>query len=157
MPDVSDIMTTDVQVVAPSQTLTEAARLMQALDIGALPVCEGRLLVGMVTDRDIALRGVAAGLRPDVTPVSQVMTTPALWVTGDQDTTEVLRVMGECQVRRLPVIDVDKRLVGIVSLADLALRQPATVDEAVREISQPDAGVVVSEAAAPVTPAVEAP
>lgn len=140
MPNVSEIMTTEVQVVEPQQTLAEAARLMKRLDIGSLPVCSGRLLLGMVTDRDIALRGVAEGLAPDEACVSDVMTTPAVWATEDQDTTEVLRLMGERQIRRVPVIDVDKHLVGIVSLGDLALRQPAHVDEAVREISLPDTG-----------------
>lgn len=152
MPNVADIMTTDVQVIEPQQSIAEAARLMRHLDIGALPVCSGRQLLGMVTDRDIALRGVAEGLAPHEARVSEVMTTPAMWVTEDQDTTEVLRLMGERQVRRMPVIDVDKRLVGIVSLGDLALRQPAKVDEAVREISLPDTGP-----AAAVVPPVETP
>ncbi len=140
MPNVSEIMTTQVQVIEPQQTLAEAARLMRALDIGALPVCSGRLLVGMVTDRDIALRGVAEGLAPEQACVSDVMTSPAVWVTEDQDTQEVMRLMGQQQIRRMPVINLDKELVGIVSLGDLAVRAPDHVDEAMREISLPDTG-----------------
>jgi CBS domain-containing protein len=137
MPNVSEIMSIDVQVIQPQETLRHAAQLMQDLDVGALPVCQGKLLLGMVTDRDIAVRGVAAGLKPDEGCVSDVMTQNAQWCTADQDTEEVLRQMGQAQVRRLPVINTDKELVGIVSIGDLALRQPGSVDDAVRDISEP--------------------
>jgi CBS domain-containing protein len=137
MANVSDIMSTDIQVVEPQDTLLRAAQLMQQLDVGALPVCSGRQLLGMVTDRDITIRGVAAGLVPQEACVSDVMTGNVEFCTEEQDTLEVLRVMGDKQVRRLPVIDVDKNLVGIVSLGDLALRQPGHIDAAVREISEP--------------------
>jgi CBS domain-containing protein len=156
MPDVSEIMTTDVQVIEPQQTLAEAARLMRTLDIGALPVVGGDRLLGMVTDRDIVLRGVAECLAPEEACVSDVMSAPAVWVTEDQDTTEVLRLMGERQMRRMPVVNVDRQLVGIVALGDLALRQPAQVDEAMRGISLPDtgpAGPVVPPAGTPVADA----
>lgn len=137
MPNVSEIMTTDVQVVEPQQSLRHAAQLMADLDIGALPVCNGKRLLGVVTDRDIAIRGVAMGLGPDTGCVSDVMTDDVQFCTVDQDTEEVLRLMGDSQIRRLPVINVDKELVGIVSLADLATRQSGTIDKAVREISEP--------------------
>jgi len=141
--NVAEIMTRDVQVIGPQETLQLAAQLMDQLDVGALPVCDGRRLLGMVTDRDITVRGTAAGLAPGAACVSDVMTTGTEWCTEDQDTEEVMRQMGQAQVRRLPVIDVDRRLVGIVSLGDLATRQSGHVDRAVREISEPsepDAG-----------------
>jgi CBS domain-containing protein len=137
MPNVSEIMSTDVCVVEPQESLQRAAQLMQDLDVGALPVCDGKKLLGMVTDRDLAVRGVAAGLAPRDACVSDVMTAGAQWCTEDQDTEEVMRLMGDAQVRRMPVINADKELVGIVSLGDLALRQSGHIDRAVREISQP--------------------
>jgi CBS domain-containing protein len=155
MPDVSEIMTTEVQAIEPQQTLAEAARLMRTLDVGALPVVSGDRLLGMVTDRDLVLRGVAEHLAPDDACVSDVMSSPPMWVTEDQDTTEVLRLMGERQVRRMPVINVDRELVGIVSLGDLALRQPAKVDAAVREISGPDTGPAGAVCPPVPTPVVE--
>jgi CBS domain-containing protein len=137
MPNVSDVMSTDVQVIEPQESLRRAAQLMQSLDVGALPVCIGERLLGMVTDRDITVRGVAAGRNPDDACVSDVMTAGVEFCTAEQDTEEVMRVMGDKQVRRLPVIDGDRRLIGIVSIGDLALRQPGHIDETVREISEP--------------------
>lgn len=137
MPSVAEIMTTDVQVIEPQDTLRRAATLMQTLDIGALPVCDGERLLGMVTDRDIAIYGVAEGLNPDEACVSDVMTETVEYCTGDQDTEEVMRLMGDKQVRRLPVVDTDHKLVGIVSLGDLAVRQVGHVDRMVREVSVP--------------------
>lgn len=137
MPNVDEIMSTGVRTVEPQETLRRAAMLMRDLDVGALPVCNGELLLGVVTDRDIAIRGVAFGLDPDSACVSDVMSGDVQFCTVDQDAQDVLRMMGEKQLRRLPVVDLDKRLVGIVSLGDMALRQPGRVDAAVREISEP--------------------
>ena len=137
MSNVSDIMSTDVQVVEPQDSLRRAAELMQELDVGALPVCDGERLLGMLTDRDITVRGVAQGLDPDATAVSDIMTGEVQFATADQDTAEVMRVMGDKQIRRMPVVDQDRRLIGIVSIADLALRQPGHIDTTVREISEP--------------------
>ena len=137
MSNVSDIMSTDVQVVEPQDSLRHAAELMQELDVGALPVCDGERLLGMLTDRDITVRGVAQGLDPDATAVSDIMTGEEEFATADQDTAEVMRVMGDKQIRRMPVVDQDRRLIGIVSIADLALRQPGHIDTTVREISEP--------------------
>ncbi len=139
MASVLEIMSSDVQVVAPGDTLRAAAQLMQDRDVGALPVCEGNTLLGIVTDRDIAVRGVAGGLDPDQDVVSDVMTDGAEVCTADDDAQDVMRRMGELQVRRLPVVGSDGRLVGIVSLADLATRQSAHIDRTVREISEPSA------------------
>jgi CBS domain-containing protein len=135
--NVSQIMTTDVQVVGPEESLQRAAQLMDQLNVGSLPVCADRRLVGMVTDRDITVRGTAAGCAPDQACVSDVMTEGTEWCTDDQDVQEVLRLMGEAQVRRLPVVNVKRELVGIVSLGDIATKDPAPVDDAVREISTP--------------------
>ena len=137
MPSVSDIMTTEVQVIQPQESLREAATLMQELDIGALPVCDGTRLLGMLTDRDITVYGVAQGLDVDAACVSDVMSADVEYCTTDQDTEDVMRLMGDRQIRRLPVIDADRNLVGIVSLGDLALRQDGHIDETVRQISEP--------------------
>ena len=137
MPIVQEIMSTDVRVIEPADTLRKAAQLMLELDVGALPVCLDGKLLGMVTDRDITIRGVAAGLPPERALVSDVMTQDLQFCTEDQDTEDVMRTMGIAQVRRLPVINIDKELVGIVSLGDMALRQPGPVDQTVREISEP--------------------
>ena len=137
MSSVSEIMSKYVQVVEPQESLRRAANLMSQLNIGSLPVCAGDRLMGMLTDRDITVRGVAEGLDPDEACVSDVMSTDLEFCTVDQDADEVMRLMGDKQVRRLPVVDVDNHLVGIVSLGDLALRQPGHIDQAVREISEP--------------------
>lgn len=140
MTTISEIMSPSPQVVGPEASLHHAAELMRDLDIGSLPVCNGKRLLGMVTDRDITIRGVASGLSPDKACVSDVMTMDVQWCTEDQDSEEVMRLMGDAQVRRVPVINTDKELVGIVSLGDLALRQSGHTDTALREISEPAPG-----------------
>ena len=135
---VSDCMTRDVRVAAPTQSLREAAALMAELDVGILPVGDNDRLVGMITDRDIAVRGVARGLGPDAT-VQEVMTDTVKYCFADQSIEEVSRNMGDIQVRRLPVVDREKRLVGIISLSDIANGEGATDEagEALRDIAQP--------------------
>jgi len=135
---VSDCMTRDVRLAAPEQTLREAASLMAELDVGVLPVGENERLVGMITDRDIAVRGVACGRGPDAT-VREVMTDNVKYCFADQTLEEVSRNMGDIQVRRLPVVDREKRLVGIISLSDIANGDGAVDEagEALRDISQP--------------------
>lgn len=147
MPEIWQIMTADVQVVGPEQSLQSAAQLMDQLNVGALPVCAGPQLLGMVTDRDITVRGTAAGLVPATACVSDVMTRDAACCRQDDDTADVLRLMGQAQVRRLPVVNRQQELVGIVSLGDLATRQACPVERAVREISypsEPDGGAANS-------------
>jgi len=130
-------MTSEVRVASPDQTIREAAQLMAELDAGALPVAENDRLVGMITDRDIAVRAVAEGLPAD-TPVSEIMSHEVLYCFEDQALDDVARNMGQVQVRRLPVVNRDKRLVGIVSFADLArTEQPTTVGRAVSHVSEP--------------------
>lgn len=137
MPHVSDIMSTNVQVIGPEDSLRHAAERMQALDVGALPVCDGKHVLGMLTDRDIVVRGVAEGLDPDEACVSDVMSSAVACCTEDQDTEDVMRLMGDKQIRRLPVVDADKKLVGIVTMADLAVRQSGHIDQTMRRISEP--------------------
>jgi CBS domain-containing protein len=120
--NVNEIITHDAEVIRPDTVLVEAAQKMNALDIGMLPVCDGDRLVGMVTDRDITVRGVAQGYDPKTARVRDVMTPEVIYCFEDEDVKEVARKMEDAQVRRLPVLNRNKRLVGIVSLGDLALR-----------------------------------
>jgi CBS domain-containing protein len=134
---VSEIMTRDVCLARPDHTIEDVARMMLAIDAGLLPVGDDDRLVGVITDRDIAVRAVAEGKGP-ATPVSEVMSGEVMYCFEDEDTADVARNMGEQQVRRLPVLNRDKRLVGILSLADLAQSERGKrVAEALREIAQP--------------------
>ena len=116
---VSEVMTRDVRTVRPDQTAKEAASFMLSEDAGSIPVTDGDRLIGMITDRDIAVRGVAKGHGPD-TPVRELMTDDIICVRDNDDVDDVASKMSEAQVRRLPVIDRDERLCGIVSLGDLS-------------------------------------
>lgn len=135
---VNTLMTREVRIAAPDQTLQQAARLMAELDTGVLPVGENDRLVGMITDRDIAIRAVAQGLDAN-TRVRQVMSPEVKYVFEDQEVDEVSIVMSDLQVRRLPVLDRNKRLVGILSLGDLATSARALDEagEALSGVSQP--------------------
>ncbi|CAN7606645.1 CBS domain-containing protein [Bradyrhizobium sp. LjRoot220] len=115
---VSEAMTHDVYVASPDETIQQAAIAMAGLDAGVLPVGDDDRLVGMITDRDIAIRGVAVGKGPDA-KVRDVMTTNVKYCFDDQDIEDVTLNMGEIQVRRMPVLDRHKRLVGILSLGDV--------------------------------------
>jgi CBS domain-containing protein len=137
-----DVMTTGVETVAPGDTIRYVAEKMDTLDIGSLPVCDGDRLLGVVTDRDIAVRAVAAGRDPNRTAVIEAMT-PALVVgSAEQLLDEAVELMREHEIRRLPVVDEHHRLVGIVALADLALRGqlPAATD-ALEGVSKPRVGM----------------
>jgi CBS domain-containing protein len=116
---VHDVMTPEVVMVGPEASLAEAAQLMKQEDIGPLPVCENERVFGMLTDRDIAVRAVAEGRDPRVTRVRDVMTPDLVCCFESDDVEEAARLMQETQLRRLLVIDDDRRLVGIVSLADI--------------------------------------
>ena len=131
---VAEVMSRDVRLIEPNQTIRDAARLMAEMDAGIMPVREGDRLVGMITDRDIAVRAVAQGRGPD-TAVREVMTDEVKYCYEDDDTNDVARNMADIQVRRLPVLTRDKRLVGIISLGDMAVSDEA--GEAVAGISQP--------------------
>jgi CBS domain-containing protein len=130
-------MTRDVRLLKPDQTIREAANLMAEINAGALPVSENDRLVGMITDRDIVVRAVAQG-RPLDTKVAAVMSKEVLYCLDTDDLDDVSRNMGKAQVRRLPVVNADKRLVGIVSLGDLARSEdPATIGRTVTRVSTP--------------------
>ncbi len=133
---VSETMTRDVQLARPEQTIQDAARAMAGIDAGALPVADGDRLIGMITDRDIAIRAIAAGKGPQ-TKVKEVMTSDVKYCVEDQDVEEVARNMGDIQVRRLPVVNRDKRLVGILSLGDIAFTADGKASEALSGISRP--------------------
>src|SRR5688572_24875954 len=132
---VSEAMTRDVRLAQPGQTIRDAARIMADIDAGAVPVSENDRLVGMITDRDIAVRAVAAGKGPD-TPVREVMSQDVKYCYDDEDLDHVARNLGDIRVRRLPVVNRDKRLVGIVSLGDLALKDERAAGKAVKGVSQ---------------------
>lgn len=116
---VEDVMTRDVAIASPQATIQQAARMMEELDIGLLPVADGDRLVGMITDRDIAIRAVAAGMGPQA-KVGEVMTKDVKYCFSDQELADVGENMADIQLRRLPVLNHDKRLVGIVALCDIA-------------------------------------
>jgi len=120
-----DVMSTDVQLTDPNATLKEAAIAMRQGDFGLLPVGADDRLVGTITDRDITVRAVADGKDPNTTAVGDVMSKGIRYCFEDQSVEEAAQMMSEAQVRRLPVLNRDKRLVGIVALADLALESGA--------------------------------
>lgn len=135
--NVKECMTPDVLIASPDQTIADAARMMAECDAGSLPVGEDDRLVGMITDRDIVLRAVARNM-PNETPVRDVMSKEVLYCFEDDDIEKVAENMGSQQVRRMPVVNKDKRLVGIVSIGDLAHgTDDATVGQAVTDISKP--------------------
>jgi len=137
MMKVSDVMTRDVQTVRPDSTAQEAANFMLREDAGSMPVSDGDRLIGMITDRDIAVRGVAKGHGPD-TPVRELMTDEIVCAREDDDVEEVASKMSSAQVRRMPVIDENERLCGIVSLGDLAREADSdSADQALEGVSEP--------------------
>ena len=134
---VSEVMTREVQTVGADQSVQEAASFMLSANAGSIPVTEGERLIGMITDRDIAVRGVAKGYGPE-TPVRELMTDDIVSARMDEDIEEVASRMSEAQVRRLPVIDQDQKLCGIVSLGDLSREADEDCAErALQGISQP--------------------
>lgn len=134
---VSEIMTRDVRVAGPRESIQRAAAIMASIDAGAVPVADKDRLVGMLTDRDIAVRAVAKGKGPE-TPVGDIMTADVCYCFDDEEIDHVLDNLGDQQIRRLPVVDRDKRLVGILSLGDLANRGDIShTGAALAEISRP--------------------
>lgn len=133
---VSEAMTRDVRLAAPHQSIQDAARVMAEIDAGVLPVGDNDRLVGMITDRDIAVRAVAQGKGPR-TEVREVMSPEVKYCYEDEDAVHVTRNMAELQVRRLPVLNRDKRLVGILALGDLAMCAEKPAGAALAGISRP--------------------
>ena len=138
MQQLKDLMSRDVQVISPDMSIQDAARKMRDGDFGMMPVGENDRMIGTLSDRDIAIRAVADGMDAD-TKVRDVMSEGIAWAYEDDSVEQAAKIMSEWQVRRLPVVDRDKRLVGIVALGDFAVEssdiQP--VAEALSEISKP--------------------
>ena len=135
---VKQCMTRDVCVISPDDTIERAAQTMGRIDAGILPVGDNDRLVGMITDRDIAIRGIAEGCGPTA-KVRDVMSQEVRYCFDDADADEVLENMAEIQVRRMPVVNHDKRLVGIVSISDIAKDEEKEAGEGLRDITRPSA------------------
>lgn len=134
-----EIMTRDVEVIHPDDSLQTAAQKMRERDIGFLPVCDDDRLIGVVSDRDIIVRVIAEGGDPKAMMGRNLMTAPVIYCFEDQDVEEAARIMQENQIRRLVILNRDKRLVGVVSLGDLAMNRPADQSgEILQSVSEPD-------------------
>jgi len=155
MTAVSEVMTRDVRTLSPQDSIARAAQAMEELDVGVVPVCEGERLVGMVTDRDLVVRGVAKGRAVEHTPLQEVMSRDPSWCYDDQSTDDVLEQMRAARIRRVPVLDRRQHLVGMLTLGDVAVKADGEgagiVLEEVSEPARPDASVDAggSSAAAP--------
>jgi CBS domain-containing protein len=136
---IKEIMSRDVEVIHPNSMLQEAASKMKSLDVGSLPVCDNRKLLGILTDRDITVRAVAAGRDPKRTTVSDTMTPEIIYCFEDQGIEEAAKLMERHQIRRLPILDRSQQLVGIVSLGDLAIESgdEQLSGEVLEEVSEP--------------------
>lgn len=133
---VNQAMTPNVKIASPDQTLREAAQMMAEADCGVLPVGENDRLVGMLTDRDIVIRGLGAGLSPTA-KIREVMTPAVKYCFEDEDVDDIAENMSEIQIRRLPVVNRKKRLVGIISIGDVAIAEgPETAGPTICEISK---------------------
>jgi CBS domain-containing protein len=133
---ISEVMTPDVRSVSPRDTVRRAAQIMDDLNVGVLPVCDDGRLVGMVTDRDITVRATSAGMVPDDAIVEQVMSTDVRYCFEDQPLDDIMRQMADTQIRRVPVISRDDphRLVGIVSLGDIATKAAGAQDQDIQQV-----------------------
>jgi CBS domain-containing protein len=135
---IREVMTRDVEVINPNDTLRDAAEKMRSLNVGPLPVCDGQRILGMITDRDIVVRAIAVGKDPNATQVSEVMSSGIEYCFDDDDTEGVLERMRDKQLRRMIVVDRNKKLVGIIALGDLAGEvSEHKVGEALEGISEP--------------------
>ena len=137
--ELREIMTRNPEVISGDASLKEAATKMKNLDVGLIPVCDGDRLQGMLTDRDITIRATADGRDPSRTKVTEVMSTDVAYCLEDQEVAEAVSLMEARQIRRLPILSQDKRLVGIVSLGDIAVHagDRDLAGETLREISEP--------------------
>lgn len=144
--ELKDVMTQNVEIAEAATTLQEAATIMKRLDVGVLPVGDGAKLIGILTDRDITVRATAEGLDPKRAKVGDVMTSDLIYCFEDQAPVEAAIVMQEKQIRRLPVVNHDMKLVGIVSLGDLA------VDTNKHDIDDDIIGEVLEDISTPTQP-----
>jgi CBS domain-containing protein len=136
----SEIMTRQVEVIQPDDTLQAAAKKMRDRNIGFLPVCDGETLMGVLSDRDLTIRALADGMDAGIMLARDLMTTPTIYCFDDQDVSEAARIMEENQIRRLVVLSrEDKRLAGVVSLGDLARNGTTELSgKVLRKVSEPD-------------------
>lgn len=134
---IKEVMSRDVKIVSPDQCVDEAARAMRDEDTGFLPVGENDRLVGMITDRDIAVRAVAEGKDPKSCRIRDAMTKEVVYCFDDQDTDDAARLMSDRQIHRLPILNRDKRLVGVLSVGDIARREADQAGQAMHGIAQP--------------------
>jgi CBS domain-containing protein len=134
---IQNIMTHKVEVIHPDTPLQQAAATMKRLDVGMLPVCDGEQLIGMLTDRDITVRATAEGLDPTKTPAEQVMTKEVCYCFDTQEVEQAVKLMEQKQIRRLPIVDHAKKLVGVMSLGDVAVRNKnkKLAAEAIEQVS----------------------
>ena len=140
MTTVNEVMTRGVKSLGPSDTVTTAAKAMDELNVGVIPICEGGKLLGVVTDRDIVVRAVALGLELSATKLSDVMSSNVRTVEEGDDVDDILQEMAQSQIRRLPVVDASGMLIGIVSLGDVASKSiddETDVGESLAAISSP--------------------
>ena len=136
---IQNLMTHKVEVIHPDTPLQQAAATMKRLDVGMLPVCNGQQLVGMLTDRDITVRATAEGLDPAKTPAERVMTKDVCYCFENQEVEQAVKLMEQKQIRRLPIVDRTKKLVGVMSLGDVAVRNKnkKLAAEAIEQVSIP--------------------
>jgi len=135
---ISEVMTRDIEFIHESDTIADTARKMKELNVGVIPVFDENRLVGVITDRDITIRGVAEGLDPDSTKVGQIMTKDVISCTEDDDVSEAIKMMQVNKIRRLIVRDDQNKVVGIIALGDLAVNlSECLVGEALRDVSEP--------------------
>jgi CBS domain-containing protein len=136
MTKVAEVMTRDAVSISATDTIRQAAMKMAELEVGSLPICEGEELLGTVTDRDIAVRAVAAGVDPDA-PVTEIATQHVQWCYEDDDINDVKRKMAGRRIRRVPVLNHEKHLVGIVSLGDIAASDGPGAASTLKAVSKP--------------------
>ena len=135
---ISDIMTRLVEVVPPEMSVRDVAELMKQRNLGVYPVCEDQSLLGMVTDRDLALRVLAEGKDPDATRVAEIMSTDVASCSPEDRVDEVLPLMASRRIRRIPVLSSDRRLVGLVTLGKIAETDCEASGEVLKDILQPE-------------------
>ena len=134
--NISELMTTEIHVGSPDDTLQKAAQMMADYDFGILPIVDNNQLIGMLSDRDITIRAVAKGFSPNEHFVKEIMSPNVEFILQDASLEDAAQMMSDLQVRRLPVVDSDEQLVGIVSLGDLAISDDKAAGEALESISQ---------------------
>jgi CBS domain-containing protein len=139
---IREVMSSDVEVINPNDTLRDAAEKMRSLNVGPLPVCDGQRILGMITDRDIVVRAIALGRDPNTTQVADAMSSGIEYCFDDDDVDSVLRNMRVKQIRRMIVVDRNKKLVGIVALGDLSGEvSEQQVAETLEGISEPSSSI----------------